>query len=154
MRGAGRSDTRVHRVPLLPSVATLPASLFQRSSAALAPMAHTMIWEGVDREEKKKSYIINYANSEAFTDQLEFMESIGRTNLDKTIKPGGARLLSLTPLRRDGPSGGGVGSRQGASESEQSQVSANISQRQEQMRSELMTYSDTLLSQRFFSHER
>jgi hypothetical protein len=120
-----------------------PFSMAIKNTGPKMLVAHTIIWEGANPEGRHESYVMSYANSEVFTDRLEFLSTIDRTNLDKTIKAGSSRLLSLVPMRRAGPSGGGGGSR---GEQIKEDDATDLTQRREQLRTQFMGYSDLTIS--------
>jgi hypothetical protein len=121
-----------------------PFSIAIKNTGTKTLVAHTIIWEGVNLEGRHKSYVLSYANSEVFTDRIEFWSSIDQTNLDKTINAGSSRLLSLVPARRQsGPSGGGGGSRGGPIKDDEDM---DLRQRRGQLSTQFMRYSDLTIS--------
>ncbi len=91
-----------------------PFSVLVKNTGTKTVVAYTIVWEGTEASGKKQAYVITHANSEALTDSEEYFKAISRTNFDKTIKPGAARLLSLLPLpaNTSGAGGGGFGRQQ------------------------------------------
>lgn len=82
-----------------------PLSVAIQNMADRTVVAHAITWECIGTDGKKASFQQVYANSEPLTDGEEALEALSRTNLDRTIKPGAALLISLLPL----PTGGGYG---------------------------------------------
>lgn len=84
-----------------------PLTFFIRNASRRTVVAHAIIWDCVDANGKPQRIKELHANSEALTDAEEYFAALPRTNLDKTIRPGGARLFSLLALPRsagrDGP---------------------------------------------------
>lgn len=104
-------------------------------------VAHAIIWDCTEASGKKQMYRINYANSEFFTEGDDYEKSVAGTNLDETIKPGRTQLVSLVPLRREGPGGGGGGGREtkGSAKADQADNDKNDSPDLGEFRSQLLT---------------
>jgi hypothetical protein len=75
-----------------------PLTFLIRNKSARTVVAHAIIWDCVDVDGKTQRFKDLHANSEALTDAEEYFAALPRTNLDKTIRPGAARLFSLLAL--------------------------------------------------------
>jgi hypothetical protein len=87
-----------------------PLSFFIKNTGSRTVVAHAIVSECIQADGQRKSYRMTHANSEALTDPEEYFSALSRTNLDKTIKPGAARLFSLIPLPSTFMNAGGAGS--------------------------------------------
>jgi len=124
-----------------------PLSVGIKNNTSKAVVAHSVVWAGTTHEGATKLYNVTYANSEFFTDRDEFVRTV-TGNLNMTIEPGKALLLTLVTLRRGGPGGGGGGSRdsQDTISNEQTSENESLSSSLTALRSEIMSYADITVS--------
>lgn len=113
--------TYLKDIPTEEIEAIKPISVFIKNIGDKTVVAHTIIWEGTDANGKKQTFRKNYANSEFFTEGDNYPQALAGANFDETIMPGEAHLVSLKPLKHDGPHGGGGGIQQDSDASQQSQ---------------------------------
>jgi hypothetical protein len=83
-----------------------PLSVIIKNMGHRTVASHQIVWEAFRPDGSKNTFKLSYTNAEFFTDGVDAVEALARTNFDKTIKPGEARLISLIPLT-NGPGGGG-----------------------------------------------
>ena len=110
-----------------------PLSILIKNTSSKIVVGYTIVWECVDSVGQKNTFKFSRADSEAITDTEEYLKALPGTNLDKTIRPGAARLFSLLPSATR--KGGGS-----ASEAAQKDSASNDkSERVRRLSSELLT---------------
>lgn len=117
-----------------------PLSVFIKNSGDKTVVAYAVVWEGIEANGKKDSYKKFVANAEALTDREEYFAALARTtNLDDTISPSTARLISLLSVPSNN-SIGGSGSSLQHSQNQSGQNPKNLA-------SQLLTkYTDVTVS--------